>query len=64
MTAATTPNRRYLELAFESSNAILMLEGFTANEESKELQERIISGEVSFEEAIQIVLHRARALRP
>lgn len=63
MIAATTPNRRHLELAFESSNAILMLEGLTANEESKEMQQRIISGEVSFEEAIRIVLHRTRAPR-
>lgn len=63
MAATTTPNRRYLELAFESSDAILKLEGLTANEESKEMQQLIISGEVSVEEAIRIVLQRARARR-
>lgn len=63
MTTAITRNRRHLELAFESSNAILMLEGLNANEESKEMQQRIISGELNFEEAIQIVLDRAHSRR-
>lgn len=51
----------HLELAFESSDAILMLEGFDANEESKELQQRIVGGELDFEAAIQILLDRIKA---
>lgn len=49
-----------LKLAFESSTAILRLAGFEENEESKELKQRIIAGELSIDEAVQIVLERAR----
>lgn len=55
--------QRYLELAFESSDAIVRLAGLNESDESKELQQRIISGELGFEEAVQIVLHRALAPR-
>ena len=64
MTAATKRERWHLQLAFESSNAILMLEGLHANEASNELQQRILTGELEFEDAIQIVLHRARSPNP
>jgi hypothetical protein len=49
-----------LELAFESSAAILRLAGFEENEETKELKQRIIAGELSIDEAVQIALERAR----
>lgn len=47
-----------LQLAFESSVAILKLAGFEENEESKELKQRIIAGEISIDAAVQIVLER------
>jgi hypothetical protein len=62
MTSATKIERRHLELAFESSVAILKLEGFSDSEESKELQQRVILGELSCEEAVQVVLQRAKTL--
>lgn len=55
--------QRHLELAFESSDAIVRLEGLNESDESKELQQRIIAGELSIEEAVQLVLRRALALR-
>lgn len=61
MTVATEHQRPHLELAFESSTAILALEGFNDNEESKELQQRILAGELDFEAAIRVAMNRARA---
>lgn len=63
MPADIKREQRHLELAFESSEAIVRLEGLNDSEESKELQQRIIAGELSFEEAVQIVLRRTLALR-
>lgn len=64
MTASTKRERRHLELAFESSTAIVMLEGLESNEESRELQQRIVAGELDFDEAVQVVLQRVRVPRP
>lgn len=56
--------RWHLELAFESSDAIIRLEGLKESAEFKELQQQIIAGALNFEEAVQIVLRRAHASRP
>lgn len=50
--------RRHLELAFESSCAIVKLAGLQDHEEFAGLRKRIIEGELTFDEAVQIVLAR------
>ena len=56
-------DRRYLELAFDSSYAIVKLAGLEGNEELSEIRERIIAGELDFDEAVQIVLLRLQSDR-
>lgn len=45
-----------LRAAFASSNAINDLAGMPFTEEMKAMQERIISGEIDFDQAIQEVI--------
>ena len=54
---------RHLEVAFESSTAIVKLSGFELSQRSLELKERIVAGELTFDEAVQIVIDNARALQ-
>lgn len=56
MTKLSQSERRHLEIAFESSRAIVELAGLQASEELPSLRERIIEGELTFDEAVQIVL--------
>jgi hypothetical protein len=54
---------RHLEVAFESSTAIVKLSGFELSQRSLGLKERIVAGELTFDEAVQIVIDNARALQ-
>lgn len=56
MTKLSKIKRRHLEIAFESSSAIVKLAGLQEAEELTGLQKRIIEGELTFDEAVQIVL--------
>lgn len=51
--------RRRLQLAFDSANAICNLEGGTLSASLRALQERVINGEISFDEAVKAVLDEA-----
>lgn len=51
-------NSRHLELAFESSAAIVALAGFEQSERSIELRQRIAAGELSFDKAVDLILNR------
>lgn len=55
--------RQRLRYAFDSANAIVDLEGLPFSAESKALQELVINGELSFDEAVQEVLWQAK-IRP
>lgn len=48
------------ELAFESANAIINLAGLRFCGDLKELQERIIRGELTFDDAVQLVIQQVR----
>lgn len=48
--------RKHLELAFESSRDILQLAGLQESEQSNYLCKQVIDGELTFAEAVQIVL--------
>lgn len=48
--------RKHLETAFESSGAILKLAGMQESERSNYLCKQVIDGELTFDEAVQIVL--------
>lgn len=54
--------RRHLELAFESSYAIVKLAGLEGDQELYGLRKRIIAGELCFDEAVQILLKRLQSL--
>lgn len=54
-------DQRHLQLALDSSAAIVRLAGFEKSEQSKELDQRILTGEISFDEAVQVVLDMATA---
>lgn len=56
MTRLSQRDRRHLEIAFESANAIVKLAGLQGSEDITGLRERIIEGELTFDEAVQIVL--------
>jgi hypothetical protein len=53
--------RRHLELAFESSAAIVNLSGFEQSQRSLEIRSRVVAGELSFDDAVQIILDNAKA---
>lgn len=57
-------NRRLLELAFESSCAILKLAGLQESKEISGLREQIIDGELSFDEAVKIVAAKRTVVSP
>ena len=52
--------RRFLELAFESSYAIVKLSGLEGSEELDGLRDQIIAGELSFEEAVQTFIKASK----
>lgn len=54
-------SRQQLQLAFDSANAIVNLAGLPFSETSRVLQERVINGEISFDEAVQEALDLNRA---
>lgn len=64
MNATTKRERRHLELAFESSTAIVALEGLEQTDHSRDIQQRIISGDLDFDQAVQLTLNRISALQP
>lgn len=45
--------QEHLRRAFHSANAIVALEGWTPTADDLALQERVIRGELSFDEAVQ-----------
>ena len=47
---------RSLRDAFQSANAMNRLEGYEATDTDIELQERVISGELTFDEAVQEIV--------
>ena len=47
--------------AFEHANAILALEGFEPDAEDKELQRWVISGELTSDQAVQLIVAEAQA---
>lgn len=51
--------RRRLQLAFDSANAICNLEGGTLSASSRAIQERVINGEITIDEAVREVLNEA-----
>jgi len=54
--------RRHIELAFQSSYAIVKLSGLEGSDELTGLRDRIIAGELSFDEAVQLVRVQANAI--
>jgi len=56
MTIVSQDERRHLELAFESSYAIVKLAGLEGDGKLTELRKRIIEGELTYDEAVQTVL--------
>lgn len=56
MTRLSERERRHLELAFESSIAIVKLAGQEDSEDLTDLRERIMEGELTFDEAVRIAL--------
>jgi hypothetical protein len=50
--------RQRLEHAFESANAIVDLDGVPLDAKSRDLQSRVIKGELTFNEAVRLVLKR------
>lgn len=56
MPKLTQRERRHLEIAFESSSAIVKLAGLQEPEEQTGLHKRIIEGELTCAEAVQILL--------
>jgi hypothetical protein len=57
-------NRRHLEIAFESSCAIVRLAGLKESKEFADLHEQIIAGELSVHEAVQIVVAKYTVVFP
>lgn len=49
--------------AFKQANAINALEGYQATEEDLALQRRVITGEVTSDQAVQEIIRRAKARR-
>lgn len=47
--------RQLLQRAFDFANAITNLEGGTLSAASRAIQERVINGEISFDEAIKVL---------
>lgn len=64
MTKLSERERRHLELAFESSHAIVKLAGLRESEELSGLCKRVIEGELTFDEALKIVLTRRTVALP
>ena len=62
MPTLSQSERRHLELAFKSSYAIVKLAGLEGNEELHELRERIIAGELCFDDAVLILLKKFQSL--
>lgn len=56
MTKLTQSELRHLEIAFESSIAIVKLAGARDSEELTGLSKLIIEGKISFDDAVQIVI--------
>lgn len=56
MPVISQEQRRHLELAFESSYDIVKLAGLEGSDELSGLRERVIAGELDFDDAVQIVL--------
>ncbi|KFC76193.1 hypothetical protein [Massilia sp. LC238] len=56
MQTVSMEERRHLELAFDSSYGIVKLSGLEGGEELAGLREQIIAGELSFDEAVRVVL--------
>jgi hypothetical protein len=53
-------NQEQLRQAFRSANAIVALEGWKPKPADLALQERVILGELTFDEAVQICIAEAR----
>jgi hypothetical protein len=53
--------RQLMELAFRSANAIVDLAELSSCVDLKALQERVIRGELTFDEAVQLVIGDARS---
>lgn len=56
MTKLIQRERRHLEIAFESSIAIVKLAGAQDSEELTRLSKLIIEGKLTFDDAVQIVI--------
>lgn len=55
MTRLSHSARRHLEIAFDSSCAIVKLAGLQSSKDLASLRNQIIEGELTFDEAVQIV---------
>lgn len=51
-------NKDHLRKAFSDADAIMALEGFTKTEEIARVQEAVIRGELTFDEAIKKIRER------
>lgn len=54
------PTRQQLANAFAHANAALTREGGRLNDDDKAIQQAVISGQLSFEEAIDAIINDAR----
>lgn len=63
MTELSQRERKHLEIAFESSNAIVKLAGLQESHVFSYLEKQILDGELTFDEAVQnVVMASAVAL--
>lgn len=53
--------RQLMELAFRSANAIVDLAELSSSVDLKALQERVIRGELTFDEAVQLIIDEPRS---
>lgn len=64
MTKLSQRERRHLEIAFESSIAIVKLAGAQDSEQLNGLRKLIIEGELTIDDAVQIVIRRCTVALP
>lgn len=55
------PARHELQRAFDTANAIVDLDGLYMSQSAQALQQRVIDGEIDFDQAAMIIIEKARA---
>ena len=59
---STTPTKEQLTAAFEQADAILALEGMVKPADFEQVQQAVINGELTFDQAVAQVVAEAKAL--